>query len=78
MRKINYKYNVGDVVKFKDHFYPYASCGLKALAGTTAKITSRIDYGGATYTLEGHTGVFKQGCFAGLASQGGSANEDKR
>ncbi len=69
MRNITYKYNVGDVVRFKDHFHRYASCGLKERAGTTAKIVERIDYGGATYRLEGITGVFKQGCFAGLASE---------
>lgn len=66
MRKITYKYKVGDVVRFKDHFYPYASCGLKERAGTTAKIVECIDFGGATYRLEGITGVFKQRCFAGL------------
>ena len=65
MRKITYKYNIGDTVVFKDHFYPYASCGLKELAGTTAKGAERTDYGGASYRLEGHTGFFKERCFAG-------------
>ena len=67
MSKVNFKYKVGDVVRFKDHFHYCASCGLKKRAGTTAKIVECIDYGGATYRLEGITGVFKQGCFAGLA-----------
>jgi hypothetical protein len=66
MRKITYKYNVGDVIKFKDKFYPYASCGLKECAGTTAKVVERIDFGGPTYRLEGHTGVFKERCFVGI------------
>ncbi len=66
-RTITYKYNVGDTVKFKDKFHRTASCGLKERAGTTAKIVERIDYGGATYRLEGITGVFKERCFAGLA-----------
>lgn len=69
MRKVIYKYNVGDVVKFKECFHPTASCGLKNLAGTTARITAQVDYGGATYKLEGHIGVFKEACFAGLATE---------
>lgn len=64
---IAYKYNIGDTVKFKDKFYPYASCGLKERAGTTAKIAERLNYGGATYRLEGITGLFKERCFSGLA-----------
>lgn len=67
MKQINYKYNVGDTVKFKERFHPSASCGLEALAGSTAKIVERINYGGATYRLEGITGIFKERCFAGLA-----------
>lgn len=66
MRKITYKYNVGDVVKFKDKFHYYASCGLKKRAGTTAKVVERIDFGGPTYRLEGITGCFKEKCFVGI------------
>lgn len=66
MRTIKYKFNIGDKVVFKDKFAPSASCGLKELAGQTATIIEREDYGGPAYKLEGHTGFFKQGCFAGL------------
>lgn len=64
MRQVTYKYNIGDIVKFKDKFHPCASCGLKERAGTTAKVVDRLDYGGATYRLEGITGLFKERCFA--------------
>ena len=67
MRQITYKYNIGDTVKFKDKFHPSASCRLKELAGQTATITERKDYGGPAYKLKGHDGFFKQACFAGLA-----------
>lgn len=63
MRQITYKFNVGDTVRFKDKFYPYASCGLKEFAGTTAVVTERLDYSGATYRLAGITGLFKERCF---------------
>ena len=66
VRQITYKYNVGDTIKFKDKFYPYASCGLKERAGTTAVVTERLDYCGATYRLKGITGLFKESCFAGI------------
>ena len=63
MRQITYKFNVGDTVRFKDKFHPYASCGLKERAGTTAVVTERFDYSGAAYRLEGITGLFKERCF---------------
>lgn len=69
MRNITYKYNVGDVVKFKDKFHPTASCDLFSLAGTAARITQRADYGKPTYCIEGHDGVFTETCFIGLASE---------
>lgn len=69
MSTIHYKYNVGDIIKFKDKFHPTASCGLKALAGTTAKVIQTVDYGKPTYCLEGFDGcVFAEACFAGLAT----------
>ena len=67
MRTIKYKYNVGDKVMFKEEFVPSASIGLKELAGQTATVVERKDYGGPAYRLDGHDGFFKQGCFAGLA-----------
>lgn len=69
MKNITYKYNVGDIVKFKDKFHPTASCDLFALAGTTARITQRVDYGKPTYCIEGHDGVFAERCFEGLSSE---------
>jgi hypothetical protein len=69
MSNITYKYKVGDRVKFKDKFCSTASCDLFTLAGTTAKITQRVDYGKPTYCIEGHDGVFAEGCFAGLATE---------
>ena len=69
MRNITYKYKIGDIVRFKEHFHPTASCGLKALAGTTAKVIKTVDYGKPTYCLEGFDGcVFAEACFAGLAT----------
>ena len=65
MRQITYKYNVNDVVRFKDKFSPSASCGLKELAGQSAKVVECIDYNGPSYRLEGHEGFFKESCFQG-------------
>ncbi len=69
MKKITYKYNIGDYVRFKDKLAPTASCGLAEKAGSIAKITERFDYGSACYALEGHEGVFTENCFEGLASE---------
>lgn len=66
MRQITFKYEVGDVVKFKDKFHPSASCGLKALVGCTAKVIERRDYDGPCYRLEGLDGFFTENCFASL------------
>jgi hypothetical protein len=66
MEKITYKYNVGDRLQFKKKFHATASCGLKALAGCTAKVTERRDYNGPCYRLEGLDGFFTEKCFAGL------------
>ena len=72
MRTITYKYKVGDIVKFKDHYDSSASCGLFDLAGLAAKVVDCADFGGPAYKLEGLEGYedtwFKQGCFAGLAT----------
>lgn len=63
MKQITYKYNVGDTVQFKKKFGPTASCGLKELAGKSAKIVGRRDYSKACYKLEGLDGYFTEGCF---------------
>lgn len=71
MRTITYKYKVGDLVKFKDHYDSSASCDLFDLAGLTAKVVDCADFGGPAYKLklEGYEDTwFKQGCFAGLAT----------
>lgn len=66
MRTVNYKYNIGDTIKFKDKFHPSASCGLKNLEGTTAEVVERVDYNGPCYRIKGHDSFFQERCFAGL------------
>jgi hypothetical protein len=66
MRNITYKYNLGDVVKFKDKFHS-PTCGLKGLEGTTAVIADRRDYNGPCYELAGGDGFYKETCFEGPA-----------
>ena len=69
MRNITYKYNIGDIVKFKEKFPPSAACGLAEKASSTAKVVERKDYGGPAYRLEGHGEWFKEGCFAGRVTE---------
>ena len=71
MSIIHYRYNVGDIVKFKVRFHPSASCGLKERAGTTAKIAGRaLPYNDRPhYYLEGEEAIFPETCFAGLAAE---------
>lgn len=66
MRNITYKYNVGDIVKFKDKFHS-PTCGLVGLEGTTAVIADRRDYNGPCYKLAGGDGFYKETCFEGPA-----------
>jgi hypothetical protein len=66
MSIIHYKYNVGDVVKFKDKFHS-PTCGLVGLEGTTAVIADRRDYNGPCYKLAGGDGFYKETCFEGPA-----------
>ena len=72
MRNITYKYNLGDIVKFKDKFHSTASCDLKKLAGTTATITSRaLPYNNKPFyhlNDNDHT-AYPETCFAGLATE---------
>jgi hypothetical protein len=63
---ITYKYNVGDVVKFKDKFHS-PTCGLKGLEGTTGVVEERRDYNGPCYKLAGGDGFYKETCFEGPA-----------
>lgn len=72
MSIIHYKYNVGDVVKFKVRFHPSASCELKKLAGTTAKITGHAPaYNNKPhYHLNGvNSTAYPETCFSGLATE---------
>lgn len=66
MRRIDYKYKVGDTVQFKDSFPATASCGLHELAGSIAVIKECRDYAGPSYRLEGFDSFFKESCFVGL------------
>lgn len=68
MRNITYKYNIGDLVRFKNKFHPTASCGLREVAGQVARIIDRKDYAGPAYAIEGSPNTFyKEACFAGPA-----------
>lgn len=67
MRSITYKYNLGDVIRFKSKFHETASCGLKELAGTTGIVEERRDYAGPYYKLVGNDSFYKETCFEGLA-----------
>ncbi len=66
MRNITYKYNVGDVVKFKNKFHS-PTCGLKGLEGTTGVVEERRDYNGPCYKLAGMDSFCKESCFEGPA-----------
>ena len=67
MRNITYKYNVGDVIKFKNKFHNTCSCGLKGLEGTTGIVEERRDYAGPCYKLVGGNSFYKESCFEGPA-----------
>lgn len=69
MRNIEFKYNVGDYIRFKGHYDSDASCGLFDLAGTIAVVIDRADFNGPTYKLScDEDGWYQEGCFEGLAS----------
>jgi hypothetical protein len=68
MRNITYKYKVGDLVKFKDHYDSSAVCNLFDLAGSTAVIEEMSDFNGPAYKLVGDDAWFKESCFSGLAT----------
>ena len=65
MRNITYKYNLGDVVRFKSKFNESASCGLAELAGTQGVVVDRRDYNGPCYKLAGTNQFFTEKCFDG-------------
>jgi hypothetical protein len=65
MRNITYKYNLGDVVRFKSKFHESASCGLAELAGTQGVVEERRDYNGPCYKLAGMDQFFIEKCFDG-------------
>ena len=65
MRNITYKYNLGDVVRFKSKFHESASCGLAELAGTQGVVEDRRDYNGPCYKLAGMDQFFTEKCFDG-------------
>lgn len=68
MSNITYKYNAGDVVKFKDKFHS-PSCGLEGLEGTAVKIAGQaLAYNNKPhYYVEGKEAIFPETCFQGLA-----------
>jgi hypothetical protein len=68
---ITYKYNVGDIVKFKDKFHS-PTCGLVGREGTTAKITGLApSYNNKPYYYLDNNicGAYRESCFVGLASE---------
>jgi len=65
MRNITYKYNLGDVIRFKSKFHESASCGLAELAGTQGVVEERRDYNGPCYKLAGMDQFFTEKCFDG-------------
>jgi hypothetical protein len=65
MRNITYRYNLGDVVRFKSKFHESASCGLAELAGTQGVVEDRRDYNGPCYKLAGMDQFFTEKCFDG-------------
>jgi hypothetical protein len=69
MRNIEFKYNVGDYVRFKSHYNSDASCDLFDRAGTIAVVADRADFGGPAYKLScTEDSWYCEGCFEGLAS----------
>ena len=66
MRNITYKYNLGDIVKFKDKFHS-PTCSLVGLEGTTGVVEERRDYNGPCYKLAGMDSFCKESCFEGPA-----------
>lgn len=69
MRNIEFKYNVGDYVRFKSHYASDASCDLFERVGTIAVVTDRADFNGPAYKLScDEDSWYKEGCFEGLAS----------
>lgn len=69
MRNIEYKYNVGDYVRFKSHYASDASCDLFERAGAIAVVADRADFNGPAYKLScDEDSWYKEGCFEGLAS----------
>jgi hypothetical protein len=72
MSNIAYRYSVGDTVKFKVRFHPSASCELKKLAGSTAKITGYAPaYNNRPhYHLNGvNSTAYPETCFSGLTTE---------
>lgn len=69
MRNIEFKYNVGDCVRFKSHYDSDASCDLFDRAGTIVVVADRADFGGPAYKLsDDEDSWYCEGCFEGLAS----------
>jgi hypothetical protein len=68
MKKVNYKYNIGDTVQFRNELPDSASTGLSEHAGKTVKIVEQRYYGGPCYKLEGleEAGWFTEPCFMSL------------
>lgn len=70
MKQSIYKYDIGDLVQFKDEYSPTASLDLSKLVGTRAVIADRRDYNGPCYQLVGleDCGYFKEHVFVDIYS----------
>jgi hypothetical protein len=68
MKKVNYKYNIGETVQFRNDFPDSASTELSKHTGETVKIVEQRYYGGPCYKLEGleEAGWFTESCFMNL------------
>lgn len=70
MGNVNYKYNIGDIVQFKEKVNPSASSSLKSLAGRIVKVVAQRYYGKPCYKFEGleDDGWFTEGCITTVTS----------
>lgn len=61
---MEFRFNIGDTVKFKDHFDSSASCGLFEKAGTVGVIVDRTMFSTPAYKLAGDDDTwYSQKCF---------------
>ena len=60
---MEFRFNIGDTVKFKDHFDSSASCCLFEKAGTIGVIVDRAMFYTPAYKLAGDDAWYGQKCF---------------